>query len=409
MASQVVNGAVKTALGKDNELGKALSLYSIISFAVGTFGVGVVVFIVIILLCIPLLLLMGSSSDTVVRDKGMDYMNIYSSVVDESIPNSNQAYIDKIVDIEMPDNIIINDFTYITTEMLLVLDTLKYNQEVEKINYQDVLKNAESMMERSYTIDMHTDKKDKKYRISDRLGNLLISDPVKNITYFEVLEEKYPDYTIEQIHERLYFMTTIEIEVKDVIFTFNTLSFDIILDKNNFTEEEKTLAYNYLIFAIQKFSEFTGLSGNVKIEKDSAKYLLPILVDYEKFGEQYIYVTSPFGHGTVQGKPRFHHGVDIGLPVGTQLVATGDGVVTKVGWYTNIYGNYIEITHANGFVSKYGHLSSINVAEGNIVSRGDTIGLSGNTGHSTGPHLHFAIKLNGTAIEPLSLINVSQN
>jgi RHS repeat-associated protein len=123
-------------------------------------------------------------------------------------------------------------------------------------------------------------------------------------------------------------------------------------------------------------------------------------------------ITSPFGLGVnpLTGGDRMHRGVDIGVPEGTNVKAALSGKVTKVD-FDNVYGNYIEIEHSNGYSTKYGHLAddSITVKKGDSVSTGDQIGLSGNTGGSTGPHLHFEIKHNDTLIDPLPIIKPEES
>ena len=104
--------------------------------------------------------------------------------------------------------------------------------------------------------------------------------------------------------------------------------------------------------------------------------------------------SSPGGVGSTN-----HDGIDIGVPVGTRVVAANGGKVTRAG-ENGGYGQYVEIQHAGGLVSFYGHLSQIKVRSGQVVDRGDVIALSGNTGNSTGPHLHFGMHENGVRIDP---------
>lgn len=100
------------------------------------------------------------------------------------------------------------------------------------------------------------------------------------------------------------------------------------------------------------------------------------------------------------GKNAFHEGVDFMAEVGTQVHAAAGGVVIYSQFNTSGYGNLIEIDHGNGMVSRYAHLSKALVKEGDIVLRGQKIGLVGNTGRSTGPHLHFEIRIGGAPQNP---------
>ena len=95
-----------------------------------------------------------------------------------------------------------------------------------------------------------------------------------------------------------------------------------------------------------------------------------------------------------------HRGLDIGLPEGSGVYAADDGTVTYAGWNTYGYGNLIVVNHGNGHETFYAHLSSINVGPGQIVYKGNLIGLSGNTGNSSGPHIHFEIRLSGNQDDP---------
>lgn len=108
---------------------------------------------------------------------------------------------------------------------------------------------------------------------------------------------------------------------------------------------------------------------------------------------------NPFGSGM-----EFHTGIDIANSYGTRIVATAKGVVTQTG-YTNGYGNMVMINHGNGFVSIYGHNSSVSVEVGQTVEKGQTIARMGSTGRSTGVHVHFEIRQNGTAINPYNILN----
>jgi LysM repeat protein len=99
-----------------------------------------------------------------------------------------------------------------------------------------------------------------------------------------------------------------------------------------------------------------------------------------------------------------HVGLDIACPVGTPIRAAEDGVVYQVGYLTTGYGHHVFIDHGNGKTTRYGHMTTIYVIEGESVKRGQIIGLEGSTGHSTGPHLHFEVRINNKTYNPLNYL-----
>lgn len=134
-------------------------------------------------------------------------------------------------------------------------------------------------------------------------------------------------------------------------------------------------------------------SGNQNTSSGSSSFLWPVPASRT--------VTSEYGyrHHPSTGKYHFHSGIDIAAPTGTSIVATSGGVVTSAGWNSSM-GNYVMISHGNGLVSIYMHASSLCVSTGESVSAGQLIALVGSTGDSTGPHLHFGVRLNGSYVSP---------
>lgn len=107
-------------------------------------------------------------------------------------------------------------------------------------------------------------------------------------------------------------------------------------------------------------------------------------------------ISEPFG----PRGDRFHSGVDFAVPAGTPVRAAGRGCVTSAGWDAGGYGNLVVIQHRLGVTSWYAHLASITVREGQCLSGGVTIGTVGSTGNSTGPHVHFELRLRGAVVDP---------
>ena len=104
----------------------------------------------------------------------------------------------------------------------------------------------------------------------------------------------------------------------------------------------------------------------------------------------------------IWGDRRFHAGEDIGAPSGTPILAADSGLVTVIPDNGNGYGNYIMINHGGGRVTLYAHMSGFAVSNGATVTQGQTIGYVGSTGNSTGPHLHFEVRVNGATTDPKS-------
>ncbi len=106
--------------------------------------------------------------------------------------------------------------------------------------------------------------------------------------------------------------------------------------------------------------------------------------------------TDPFRGGAAR-----HQGIDLAAPVGTPIYATADGTVSEAGYNRGGYGNLIKLNHGRGIETRYGHLSRILVSPGQRVTRGQLIGRMGSTGRSTGSHLHYEVRIDGRAVNPI--------
>lgn len=141
----------------------------------------------------------------------------------------------------------------------------------------------------------------------------------------------------------------------------------------------------------------SGASIPDRYEIDLGEFVMPL---------QRKQVTSHFGYRSRFG--RMHHGTDLALSIGDEVRAAFSGRVRVVAYEGGGYGKYVVIRHANGLETVYGHLSRQSVREGDIVRAGDVIGLGGNTGRSTGPHLHFEMRFMGIALNPADLIDFTE-
>lgn len=130
----------------------------------------------------------------------------------------------------------------------------------------------------------------------------------------------------------------------------------------------------------------------------------PIVPDPKSFR-----VSSTFGGRTdpVYGGWRFHEGIDLAAKMRTPVYAPGDGVVEEVKYQFYGYGNVVIINHGYGYRTRYAHLNSVSVAEGMKVCRGDQIGEIGNSGKSTGPHLHYEVIYRGKKVNPTNYFDLS--
>ena len=114
-------------------------------------------------------------------------------------------------------------------------------------------------------------------------------------------------------------------------------------------------------------------------------------------------VSSNYGGRTMNGRAERHSGLDLAAPSGTPIYATGPGVVTKSGWGTG-YGQYVEVNHGNGYLTRYAHASSLIARVGDRVAAGDHIANVGCTGRCTGPHLHYEVVKDGQRKNPSSYL-----
>jgi murein DD-endopeptidase MepM/ murein hydrolase activator NlpD len=118
-----------------------------------------------------------------------------------------------------------------------------------------------------------------------------------------------------------------------------------------------------------------------------------------KINNEFGFRRNPFGGRNYE----FHAGMDIDGERGDSVMAPANGTISKAGW-TGGYGNMVEIDHGNGLTTRYGHLSKIEVEVGDPITRGQLIALIGSTGRSTGPHLHYELRLNDKSINPRLLL-----
>jgi len=159
------------------------------------------------------------------------------------------------------------------------------------------------------------------------------------------------------------------------------------------------------------------LKNMVSVQDESFRAIEAKRAEWERM-YQYLPMISPvdvtyrLGDGLkfreihpVHGNPQWHHGQDFETPYGTEVFATGSGTVIEAGWNSGGFGNHVRIDHGYGYQTIYGHLSSIKVSAGMNLKRGDLVGLTGSSGTSSGPHLHYQIDQYGQHKNPLYYFN----
>ena len=132
--------------------------------------------------------------------------------------------------------------------------------------------------------------------------------------------------------------------------------------------------------------------------KGSVPSLYPVDMQYARKSSGYGRRSAP-----VKGASTYHKGVDLAAPIGTPIYVTGDGVVTRAGWASG-YGKVVYVDHGNGIETRYAHMSGFATEVGAPVRKGDLIGYVGNTGRSSGPHLHYEVRIDGVAQNPTSFM-----
>ena len=165
---------------------------------------------------------------------------------------------------------------------------------------------------------------------------------------------------------------------------------------NNLTEQDIQIALQTLMNRMQKrediFNETESILLKQSVIKDTLPDLYPVSVGYRS--SSYGWRIDP-----MLGVRSFHEGLDFSAAEGDDIKATASGIVIAAGKAPD-YGNYVKIKHGGGIETRYAHASKLLVKKGDLVNKDQVIALVGNTGRSTGPHLHYEIRLNGRSLDP---------
>lgn len=154
---------------------------------------------------------------------------------------------------------------------------------------------------------------------------------------------------------------------------------------------------SFQLTAVDTEREETEIEKRLKLIESTAnpRFLPTIWAHLGKINNEFGFRRNPFGGRSYE----FHAGMDIDGDRGDIIVAPANGIISEAGWKGG-YGYMIEIDHGNGLTTRYGHLSKLEVKEGDPIQRGQLIGFVGSTGRSTGPHLHYELRLDEKPINP---------
>jgi murein DD-endopeptidase MepM/ murein hydrolase activator NlpD len=170
------------------------------------------------------------------------------------------------------------------------------------------------------------------------------------------------------------------------------------------TIDEVQKLLDRLAVQIKTHADYLHVLDSRVVNYAAKKQLLPTILPIRNAP-----ISSPFGMRTdpFTGLPAMHEGVDLAAVVGTPVMAAGGGIVIFAG-HQHDFGNLVEIDHGNGIVTRYAHCSRLEVKEGEVVRRGQIIAAVGETGHATGPHLHFEVRYKGVAQRPIRFLRADQ-
>ena len=224
--------------------------------------------------------------------------------------------------------------------------------------------------------------------------------------YTSILE--YDQNIIDNMKSQKEYVDYLKAEIDDAKLSLEAISYDV--------EKSTEALENVRAQKQTKVSELQASATKLKQVENE--------LNEEKAAANSSYITAGFGTYYVWGFAQQHNGVDVGVGIGTPVFAAATGTViiatvvtsnpygyggpSKTSWSAANgygYGNYIAIEHPDGKITIYGHLSSVAVNVGQVVVQGQVIGYSGSTGNSSGPHLHFEVRLGSTPVNPMSYFN----
>jgi murein DD-endopeptidase MepM/ murein hydrolase activator NlpD len=264
----------------------------------------------------------------------------------------------------------------------LLNDRLRVMYKTGSIGYLEVLFGAEDFTDLLSRIDM--------------LQKILVHD--QNLIQAlkeqrDIIEQKKVELEIAKDELLALFKSKITKQNELNVALNNLIAYkkDLINDEVALVEMEDTL--------LEEANKLTDIIKNLELAATyvGGEMMWPVPSHYM--------IVSPFGNRLhpISKVYKMHTGIDIAAPRGTPIVAAQTGTIVYANWFGS-YGKAIIIDHGGGYTTLYAHNDVINVSVGSVVRKGDNIALVGSTGYSTGPHLHFEVRMNGEYVEPLTYV-----
>lgn len=302
-----------------------------------------------------------------------------------------------LTDLQYGDYIEVVDTYMMEDQLTSVLDAIAQVTSVEEKNAIYEVQEGDTLSEIAETVNIDMDKI---ISLNDSIENEL---SVIRVGQEIIITQPEPPLSIER-QEQVYYEEDYDAEI-------------VYVDNDEwYTTQEKTLqepsAGHRKVAALVSYRNDKEVSREI-IKEEIVMEAVPKIVEKgTKIPPSYIKpisggrLSSSFGRRSAptKGASTYHKGVDWAVPRGTAVYASSGGTVTKAGWGSG-YGYVVYIRHPDGRETRYAHLNKVLVSAGQSVKQGQKIALSGNTGRSTGPHLHFELRINGTAVNPLKYLD----
>ncbi len=320
-----------------------------------------------------------------------------NSMVNEALTSDEEEFDLGMISLDFGENVEVVQ-AYVDEDQISTLD--KAIEDVTKdqeksVIYEVVAGDSLSVIaeKNETTIDkiiaMNSNIEDDKavIRVGDEVVVTIPEPELSVVRTEEVYYEEVYDEEVQYVDNDDWYTTDMK-TLQDPVSGFRKVVADITY--RNMEEASRTLVYEDIVMsAVPKIVE--------RGTKTPPSYLKPIS------GGR---MSSGFGrrNAPTKGASTSHGGIDWATPIGTAVAASSGGTVVKAGWGSG-YGYVVYINHPDGKQTRYGHLSKVLVKVGQTVKQGEKIALSGNTGRSTGPHIHFEIRVGGAAVNPLNYLN----